>query len=238
VTSWTGVNPANLYQVVAYNAAGDSVPGTSATTTTAGALVGVGVVVAPVSYAATPAAAPVGPTGLSVTLNADGSATLVWNAVAGATGYLVTINGGAPIAVNGGATTSYIVPKGSLIVGNNTLNVAAQMLNGNTDIATVVLNNAAAVAPVAFVASVNAAAPGTITLNWANSPLNLNNVTGLTLSWTHLGVPVTKTFAPNVTGASIINLKSGAAYFFKLQAISNLRNSAPVATVPAGTVAP
>jgi FtsP/CotA-like multicopper oxidase with cupredoxin domain len=241
VQTWTDPAPVagRVYAVVAYNAAGDSVPGTALTTTTAGALAGVAAVVAPVSYAATPVAAAVGPTGLSASLNADGSATLTWITVPGATRYFVTVNGGVavPVAVPAIGAPTYIVPKANLRAGINTFSVAAETLAGTTDIASTTLNNVGAVSPVAFVASTTAV-PGTITLNWANSPQNVNNVTGLTLSWTHLGVTRSKSFAPTVTGASIINLQSGTAYNFTLLANSNLRNSTPVATVPAGTVAP
>jgi hypothetical protein len=53
-----------------------------------------------------------------------------------------------------------------------------------------------------------------------------------------MGVTRSKTFASTATGASIINLQSGVGYNFTLVANSNLRNSTPVATVPAATVAP
>jgi hypothetical protein len=119
----------------------------------------------------------------------------------------------------------------------NTFSVSAETANGTTSIASTSLSNSAAVRPVAFVASTTGVA-GQVTLNWANSPLNVNNVTGLTLSWTHGGVTRSKSFAPTATGATIINLTSGTTYNFTLLANSNLRNSTPVATVPAGTVAP
>jgi hypothetical protein len=149
---------------------------------------------------------------------------------------MVSVNGGTAVAVAAPAVT-YIVPKSSLRVGMNSFSVAAETLNSVTDTVSTTLSNVGAVSQVAFTASTTGVA-GEVTLNWANSPLNVNNVTGLTLSWTHGGVTRSKAFAPTVTGASIINLTSGTSYNFTLLATSNLRNSTPVATVPAGTVAP
>jgi hypothetical protein len=240
-TSWTGASTAitAVYRVVAYNAAGDSAPGTAVTTTTAGNLVGTAAALVTSSYAATPNALDVGPTGLSASLNADGSATLNWITVPSATQYLVSVNGGVAVAVVAPAVgnPAYTVPKSSLRAGMNTFTVSAETLNGTTATVSTSLSNMAAVSPVTFTASTTAV-PGTVVLNWANSPLNVNNVNGLTLSWTHLGVTRSKTFASTATGASIINLQSGVGYNFTLVANSNLRNSTPVATVPAATVAP
>jgi hypothetical protein len=238
-TSWTGALANATYQVVAYNAAGDSAPGTAVTTTTAGNLLGVAAPLVTSSYAATPNALDVGPTGLSASLNADGSATLNWITVPGATSYFVSVNGGVAVAVVAPAVgnPAYTVPKSSLRAGMNTFTVSAETLNGATATVSTSLSNMAAVSPVTFTASTTAVL-GTVVLNWANSPLNVNNVNGLTLSWTHMGVTRSKTFASTATGASIINLQSGVGYNFTLVANSNLRNSTPVATVPAATVAP
>ncbi len=88
VTSWTdpSVNAANAYSVVAYNVAGNSLPGVSVVQAAAAAPV------APAAPTAAPTlAGPTGPAGLTQALNADGSMTLNWTAVAGATGYTVTI---------------------------------------------------------------------------------------------------------------------------------------------------
>jgi hypothetical protein len=168
-------------------------------------------------------------------LNADGSVTLSWSSVAGATGYVVSINGSAQPAVAG---TTLLVPKTSLIAGGiNTFTVAAQTLNGTTTAVSSSLYNGLAHAPVALTASQgnqgNGSPPGSITLTWANNPLNINNVTGLTLSWTLLGGGSAATngslkLAPTVTGASIINLSRDQDYTFTLLANSAIGNSAAV----------
>ena len=231
-TSWAGANPANAYQVVAYNAAGDSLPGTAITTTNAGVLSGAAVVVIPVSGAAPTVAGPAGPSGLTTMLNADGSVTLNWTAIAGATGYQVSVNGAAPVLVTG--ATTYIVPKANLIAGAlNTFSVAADTLSGPTAPVTASLYTGAAAVPVVFTASQGMGVPGSVTLNWANNPLNVNNVTSLTLSWTLLGGGALTTngsitFAPNIAGATVINLSRDKDYSFKLQANSNAGNSAVV----------
>jgi FtsP/CotA-like multicopper oxidase with cupredoxin domain len=239
VTSWTdstGLLDLTGLTVVAYNAAGDSLAGTlntgtSATTT----VVAAGPVAPPPSTAAPALVGPAGPAGLTQILNADGSVTLSWSSVAGATGYVVSINGSAQPAVAG---TTLLVPKTSLIAGGiNTFTVAAQTLNGTTTAVSSSLYNGLAHAPVALTASQgnqgNGSPPGSITLTWANNPLNINNVTGLTLSWTLLGGGSAATngslkLAPTVTGASIINLSRDQDYTFTLLANSTIGNSAAV----------
>jgi hypothetical protein len=165
-------------------------------------------------------------------LNADGSVTLNWTAIAGATGYQVSVNGAAPVLVTG--ATTYIVPKANLIAGAlNTFSVAADTLSGPTAPVTASLYTGAAAVPVVFTASQGMGVPGSVTLNWANNPLNVNNVTSLTLSWTLLGGGALTTngsitFAPNIAGATVINLSRDKDYSFKLQANSNAGNSAVV----------
>jgi FtsP/CotA-like multicopper oxidase with cupredoxin domain len=233
VTTWTGANAANAYQVIAYNVAGDSLPG---------------VVVAQVApAAAAPLAAPLaapalagaaGPTGLTVSLNADGTATLSWVAVAGATGY--SINGVSVAATCDPVTSICTATTGVLAAGVTAFTVTAQTLNGDTAAASGSLWNGNAYAPVALTStqgnksSVNNSAPrGSVTLTWANNPKNLNNVTGLTLSWTLQGgggvaTNGSKTFAPTSTGTTVINLSRDKDYRFTLTANSN---KGPLASV-------
>jgi FtsP/CotA-like multicopper oxidase with cupredoxin domain len=255
VTSWTDPNfvAGNTYTVVAYNAAGDSVPGTATTTTNAGGLTGVGVVPLPPSTVGAAPTSPSGPSGLTQVTNADGSVTLSWTAVPGATGYTVSIietpaGAAAPLA-------AVIIPVAATLTSYTTavLNansayvfaVSAQTLSGTTAASTANLTNSPTVAPVAFTASAGLAGTGTITLNWANSPANVNNVSGLLLTWTNgaTGAVSSKTFAPTTTGATVGAtgglLTSGVAYTFTLQALSNVVTfNSPVDTLPAAVVAP
>jgi hypothetical protein len=240
VTNWTGAKVGASYQVIAYNAKGDSAPGTSTTSTAPGAPSGTATATVYTSTPGTaPAAAP-GPTGLTQTLNADGTVTLSWSAVAGATGYSVTVNGALVACSNVDvlATATCIVPKASLLLnGNNAFGVIAQTLSGDTAAATTSLFNGVAKPPVQFTASQgnqrNGSPGGSITLTWANNPLNVNNVTGLTLIWALQGgggvaTNGTQTFAPTVTGATIINLQRDKDYRFTLVANSKAGNSTAV----------
>jgi FtsP/CotA-like multicopper oxidase with cupredoxin domain len=225
------------YSVIAYNAAGNSPAGTSATVTTAGALVGVGVVAKPVQGATPVIAAPAGPTGFTQTINADKSVTLSWTALPGATGYVVSINGVAQAPVTG---TSFTALAASLVAGgNNTFTVVAQTPNGTTAAAATSLYNGTALAPVALTASQgnqrNGSPRGSITLTWANNPLNVNNVTGLTLTWRLLGgggvaTNSTMKFAPTATGSTIINLSRDKDYQFTLTANSVIGDS-PIVSI-------
>jgi hypothetical protein len=248
VTSWTDPAPVvgSTYTVVAYNAAGDSPVGTSAGTS-AGGLVGTGTVTLPISTAAPALPVPTGPMGLTQTMNANGTVTLSWTAVPGATGYTVSITetpagAAAPLAaviVPVAATlTSYTT---AVLNANSTyaFAVSAQTLNGTTAGSTAGLTNSPTVAPVSFNASTGIAGVGAITLNWANSPANVNNVSGLLLSWTDGTTAASKTFAATTTGATVINLTSGVAYTFTLQALSNVAafSSAAIA-LPAAVTAP
>lgn len=208
------------YSVVAYNVAGDSISGVSvaqkAPTTP-------GVPNVPVPPVAT---APAAPTGFTQTYNpATGQTTLTWNAVPGATGYIVSING-VPQPVTTLTTATL------LGVTNQTITVAA-VVNGVTGY-TDSLFNGAAYRPVALTAGASTIARRAITLTWANNPLNVNNVTGLTLTWVQKdgGAVSSKTFAPTDTGATIINLQRDKDYNFTLLANGVVGNS-PVATIRA-----
>jgi hypothetical protein len=182
-------------------------------------------------------------TGLTETVNANGSITLRWVAVPGATGYAVSVNGGAPVVVTG---TSTAIAKASLASGANAFSVVAQTPNGATAAASANVYNGAALMPVALTASQgdqgNGSPPGSITLTWANNPQNVNNVSGLTLSWALAGTGNalntvgSLTVAPTITGATIINLPRGRQYEFRLVANSAIGNS-PQATV-LGTSSP
>ena len=248
VTTWSGANAAKTYRVLAYNVAGDSVPGAAQVPQVAP-----GAPAAPVAPTAAPAlTGPAGPTGLTQTLNTDGTFTLTWTGVAGATGYIVssieTPAGGVPLAavnVTVPATpTTYTTPltgAGSLKAGSTyTFSVAAQTLSGTTTGTTVAggLTNSQTAIPVAFAGAADAVGSKSISLTWANNPANKNNVAGLNLKWTG-GPALGKTFPANSTGVTLIGLTAGASYSFTLQAVSNLSsfNSATVA-LPAAIVAP
>jgi FtsP/CotA-like multicopper oxidase with cupredoxin domain len=228
--------------VVAYNAAGDSAAGTSTTTTAAGGLNGVGVIAPVVSNVPAPAAAvAAGPTGLTQVVNADGSVTLSWVAVPGATAYNVT-NGGVPIACTAVTATSCTVAFADLSTGLNTLAVSATTLSGTTAATAVAggLTNSTLVAPVAFAVAADTstvANSGSITLAWANSASNKGNVAGLLLTWNG-GPTGGVTFKPTTTGATVIGLKPGASYTFNLSAVSNATTVAAAAATAVTATAP
>jgi FtsP/CotA-like multicopper oxidase with cupredoxin domain len=182
-----------------------------------------------------------GPTGLTQTLNADGSVSLNWVAVAGATGYTVLVDGVSFVVQ--GNRTRYTVPA-SVLAGatSHTFSVTAQTLNGTTAATPTAAGGAASYTGVAYppvaVSVVPGTTPGTVTLSWANDPKNVNNVTGLTLGWNFAGSPITRTFAPTTTGATVIRLTPKVSYTFTLVANSANNNgvnlSSPSVTV--GTV--
>ncbi len=198
------------YRVSAVNLAGSS-----AWLTTANA---VAMPVAP-----TPVAAPgTAPTGLTQTLSGS-TVTLNWNAVAGATSYIVTVNG-VPSTVLSNSTSF------AASVTGQTVTVVAVTPTGNTAAAS--LYNGIA-PPVAFTA-VSGVNPGTITLTWANNPLNVNNVTGITATWqTGAGAIASAQFPASSTGATITGLTTGSTYTFTLTANSGVGNAAAVPVAPA-----
>ncbi len=220
------------YAVIAYNAAGDSAAGTQATPTSAGGLIGTGS--GPDGSTATAGTAVVatvaGPTGLTQTVNADKSVTLNWTGMAGATGYVVSINGVAQAPT---AATSVNIAYSQLLAGSNKFSVMAQALSGNSTVVTTNLSNAKALPPVALKASqgnANLGGRGSVTLTWANNLQNVNNVSGLYLTWALKGAGVSgfKTFDPKSTGATIIGLSSDKEYDFTLTAKSNITDSTSV----------
>jgi FtsP/CotA-like multicopper oxidase with cupredoxin domain len=228
VTTWAGANAAKTYRVLAYNVAGDSVPGAVPVVQAAPGLP---------APAVAPLAAPVltgpaGPTGLSHVLNADGTFTLSWTGIAGATGYTVTTTETSAAAVVQPAVnvlvaatpTTYTTPV--LNAGSTyTFAVAAQTLSGTTAGTAVAggLTNSQTAPPVAFAGVPGVAGSGSAILTWANNPLNKNNVVGLKLTWTAAGAAVgSKTFAATSTGATVIGLTAPTLYSFTLQAISNV----------------
>ena len=166
-----------------------------------------------------------------------------WNAVPGATGYLVTYGNPATTAsiqpVAGVLATSFTIPAAQ---ANATASVVAVLANGSqvlTSAASSGLYNGAAYPPVGFTAT--PAGSGSIALTWANDARNVNNVTGFTLSWTG----GTASFGPAsrgvtvgevVTGSTTTALTSGASYTFSLTTNGSAGNS--VAPVTATAVAP
>jgi FtsP/CotA-like multicopper oxidase with cupredoxin domain len=232
------------YAVKAFNAAGDSQPGTSATTTTASGTL-TGTATGPTYTSGTGTAvvsAVTGPTGLTQRLNTDGSVLLTWGAVAGATSYIVSVDGGAANAVNGGfdvsvaaTLTRYTVPAAKLAPGiNHTFSVAAMTLSGTTSGAATTVYNGKAYTPVAFTAAAGPTGSRTVVLGWANDARNVNNVTGLVLTWTQGGKVVgSYSFDPKTTGASVITLERGLTFNFTLVANSANGNSLPTGTISA-----
>jgi hypothetical protein len=229
VTSWTDPNSttANTYTVGAYNVAGETLgysttaisgSGTNtAATSTAGAAIQAAISAADAATlaAANAAATPAVPTGLTQVLNADGkTVTISWNAVAGATSYIVTVG-----------TTVYPVTGTSLILpAVSNLSVSVVAVSGALQSASSasMYNGAAVLNANSFTATSRAV--GTVALTWLNSVI-VNNVSGFTLSW---GGPKALTFAPNATGATIVGLTSGQSYTFTLQATGSVGNSATV----------
>jgi hypothetical protein len=206
------------YQVIAYNVAGDSNLANVNVQTAPGAAVAA-VTTLPV------AGAGAAPTGFTQALIA-GQTVLTWDAVPGATGYIVTIGLVAQPMTT--LTTMTIGTTGAVI------SVYAVTAGGNS--AASYLYNGIAYAPVALVASQgnqgNGNPPGSVTLTWANNPMNLKNVTSLTLTWTLRGGASTtngsKTFAVTDTGTTIVGLSRDKDYNFTLVANSDFGNSAAV----------
>jgi len=202
------------YDVVAYNAAGESLAGQSVVQSAPLAAPAV-----PVGTGVT-STAPPAPSG--VTLSPSG---LTWNAVPGATGYWVTVGAGTPVMVN---TNSIALTAADL---GKTVTVAALMSGVTGDAASVL--NGAALPPVALTNSngrTGSIQPGSITLTWANNPLNVNNVTGLTLTWGRRGsnVMASKTFPVTSTGVTLVGLAADVDYNISLIANGVLGNSAPL----------
>ena len=225
ITSWTdpAITSTNAlqYTVVAYNAAGNSVAGNSKTATSGGPITAAATTVTAPTFTAPGAAAipaPTAPTGLTQTLNGS-QVTISWSPVAGATSYLVTYGSPATAATVLAPAYSLTIPA----MSNSIVNVMAVGVGGSST-ASAGLYNGVAYDPVAFTAS-QGTTPGTVTLTWANNPLNVNNVSGLLLSSTGATGTPSRTFAPTSTGASITGLTSNSSYSFTLQALSALGNS-------------
>jgi hypothetical protein len=207
------------YDVVAYNAAGNSVAGKTVVQAAAAAALA-----APVSTAVV-AGSITAPVGLAQAYTAGKGTTLTWGEVAGASGYVVSVGAAAPVLVStnsfslGGAASRQLISVAAVV--NGVTGAAASAYNG------------LAYTPLAFKSSNGAAGamqPGSITLTWANSPLNVNNVTGLGLSWSRRGssVVMTKTFPPNSTGVTIVGLSPDQNYNISLIANGVIGNSLPV----------
>lgn len=203
------------YQVVAYNAAGDSIVGSpAANAPPAPPVTQTGpVVAAPGATAA--------PTGLTQSYT-GGVTTLSWNPVAGATGYTVT-----------GATCTPVTATSCTITGYASANIAVTALVGGVPSDAATAYNGLAYSPVALTNSngaTGAMQPGSFTLTWANDPRNLNNVTGIQLTWSLKGsaTVLTQTFAPTSTGATVIGLSRDKDYNITLTAIGAIGNSTPV----------
>ncbi len=216
---------AYTYGVVAYNAKGNSTPGVPVSQTLPPA-----VGTAAVSTAAPALTGAAAPSGLGVTAVAGNGATLSWIAVAGATSYLVNGTIASPTCnTTTGVCTAAV---SGLIAGNNSYSVQATTLSGTTTAATINIYNGAAEVPVALTWTGSSATaidglPGSsVSLTWANNPLNVNNVTGLTLSWARAGATIgSRTFTPDTTGSTVVGLAAGT-YDFTLVANSPNGNTA------------
>ena len=250
VTTWK--DPAQVagdtYQVVAFNIAGQSAPGTATTpivgssivaSTSAGAVLAAAqqtlattttaTAIPATTAPATTVPVPAVPSGLTQTLNANGSVTVSWNAVPGATIYLVNINGVQQVVTGTSLTLA--------AASNSNISVVA-VGPGGTSLSSTSLYNGTAFAPVAFSAANLGGAPGSVSLIWANSPSNVNNVTGLTLSWTQLGTTTTttKSFPAASTGVTVTGLTSGASYTFTIVANGTAGNSVVTPSTSAAVV--
>jgi hypothetical protein len=231
-SSWTDSLPAPVntadtsytvsYDVVAYNAAGDSVAGSTVAQAALDTALPTPVSTAVVSGAST------APKGLTQTYTPATGTSLNWNAVAGASGYLVTVGAAAPVLVTG---NSFNLPG---LASGQSISVAA-VVNGVTGAAASAYNGLA-YKPVELLGG-GGTSPGSITLTWANSPLNVNNVTGLTLTWSlkDSGVVITKTFAPGSTGVTIVGLIADKDYNITLTANGVIGNSLPIAKMVLST---
>ena len=164
----------------------------------------------------------------NTTTTAQGSVALSWIAVPGATGYAVngtTVAAScvldaltglttctATVAATAGALTTYVV--------------TAQTLAGTTAGSTTKVLDKTAYAPVLFAAKAGAVA-GTVVLTWANDVRNVNNVTGITLTWNG----VSQTLVPTSTGATLVGLTTGTSYVFSIVANSALGVSPALPTI-------
>jgi hypothetical protein len=201
VDSATAYGVAYCYRVSATNAAGSSSWLMTPFDVTPNGLTSAAVVMA-------------APTGLTQTLDANGNTVLSWTAVAGATGYVVTVNGVAQPVVTGTTLTLTGISGGTVTVAAVGSTLTSSVFNG------------AAYDPVNFMA-VPGSVSGTVTLTWANNPLNVSNVTQLVLTWQG----VAHTFPATATGATITGLVPGNSYRFGIQAIGSVGNSVGLSAV-------
>jgi hypothetical protein len=207
-----------VYDVVAYNAAGDSKSGTS--------IVQVAPLAATSLTPVTPATVNTNPVPTNVTqtytpasATSTASTTLTWDSVTNATGYTVS-----------GATCTPLTATSCTITGltGPAVSVAA-MFGTSTGAAANVSVFSGIAAPVALNAT--AASTGAVTLTWANSPFNGgNSVTGLTLSWVATGstAPLRSLQLPATnTGATVIGLAANTGYTFSVVANGSQSSSTP-----------
>jgi len=195
--------------------------------------------------------APAAPANLTQTLTSTGAVTLAWTPVPGATSYTVTIVETTSASVVN-TTTATVLPVAPATTpaatfttavlnaaSTYTFSVTATNLSGTSPASsTSTLTNSPTAAPVAFAGAADTT-PTNITLTWANSAANKNNVAGLLLTWTTGGATVSHTFAPTTTGVTLTGLTSTATYTFTLQAVSNVAafNSPVLSTFATGVAA-
>jgi hypothetical protein len=142
--------------------------------------------------------------------------------VAGATGYTVT-----------GATCTPVSATSCTIAGYTSATVSVTATVGGVPSTAAIAYNGLAYSPVGVTNSngrTGSLQPGSFTLTWANDPRNLNNVTGITLTWKLSGSNVTsmQTFAATSTGATIVGLSADKDYTITLTAVGAIGNSTKV----------
>ena len=175
--------------------------------------------------------APAVPAGLTAAISNTGAVTLTWAASAGATGYLVSVNGGTAVLVT---NTNY---RPVLALGSNyTITVAAQKikygLTANSAAASITVNLSAPAAPAAptGLGVVYTAGSTSATLNWTDS--TTAGVTGYIVQQSANG-GTTWTQVGNVLGAtaktSTVTVANGNTYLYQVFAQIALYNS-PVTT--------
>ena len=150
--------------------------------------------------------------GLTQTIDATGADTVSWTADANGGSYVYSVDGGTPVALPN-TTISIVLPTAPVtgiavsvvpLTSSNSVSVIATVPSASSS-----KSSSAVAAPVGFTATPGATGSGAVAVTWANNPSNVNNVTGLTLSWTQtVGTPKTGTlnFAPTSRGVTVDKL--------------------------------
>jgi hypothetical protein len=212
-TSWTDatglLNLAGA-TVVAYNSAGSSPQGTASTSSVGSAT----------------------NAGSALAFNAAGQPILDAN------GNQMTVAQVAAAAVTNAAVATATTSSAAAATAAATAATAAAATATTNTAANTALAAAAGTSPVAFgVAQPAVTTAGSISLTWANNPLNVSptgytNVTGYSLSWSGASAGTT-TLPVTAHGVTVNGLTSAGGYTFSLYALAPAGNSTAVTT--AGT---